>query len=369
MSTRWVFLVAAGLLQGLHPDIAIEVKTCQAIRSVLNVMREGVKTLMEEGGVDEQEGLLFLKVIESKMKWLKSAPPRFQIPSQRKILAAIPWIDKDMQVVDYIQNVAQRIVFQYNDRIVSVDDPPSGIHVIISGLVRVGRGLLFACIWSLVSGRPSLTDSHKTLLQVVSPISPQSKTTMQTLDYLSTGNVVGEISELTRRPRMATLICETTVKTLYMSTENLETMFLYFSDLDPPLKSRLWQVCAIRVAANVLSKISSYVNVPREMLLSRLEDLQVRHVTTPTVDITREMTDVVLITGEAIDQKNGDIYIAPCFIPSRVKSLRFPNLNAPRAVNPTLCYTLGDTGLGPHPSRLQTVSIMDTSMGSSDKNM
>ncbi|KAK3749868.1 hypothetical protein RRG08_066181 [Elysia crispata] len=324
-----------GLLQGLHPDIALEVKTCQAIRSVLNVMRDGVKTLMEEGGIDEPEGLLFMKVIESKMKWLKSAPPRLKIPSTRKILASIPWIDKNMNVVDYIQTVGQRIVFQYNDRIVNIDDPFNGIHVIISGLVRV-----------------------------VCPVTPNNKTNMQTLDYLSTGNVVGEISELTRRPRMATLICETTVKTLYMSTESLETMFLFFSDLNPPLKTRLWQVCAMRVAVNVLSKVSNYQSLPKELLLSRLEGMRVKHMTTKTIEITKDMSDVVLITGEAMDCNSNETYTAPCFIPPKVKCLEFPLLDQPGAVNPTISFTVGD--LVTHSSRVHAMSVMDPTLAHDD---
>ena len=56
--------MTSGFLQGLHPDIVFGVKTHQAIRSVLNSMRDGMYELLEDGGIDESEGIIFIKVIE-----------------------------------------------------------------------------------------------------------------------------------------------------------------------------------------------------------------------------------------------------------------------------------------------------------------
>ncbi|KAH9488903.1 hypothetical protein Btru_058634 [Bulinus truncatus] len=295
-----------GLLQGLHPDIALGVKTCQAIRSVLNVMREGMHHLMEEGGIDEPDGLLFVKVIESKMKRLMAAPPVLEIPSTKKILAAIPWIDGDYKLVDFIYHMAQEKLYNYGEVILRHGELPDGIYFIMSGLVKVEA--------------PIMTDNKNQI------------NTMQTLDFLSTGNVIGEISVLTQKRRTATLTCETTVKTLYLSTADLQMVCDHFSHLNPPLLARLWKVCAIRISINILSNVASYHGMRKETLLTRLENAELEHVNdqTNTFEITPHMIDVLLIMGEAYDSLTRERYIGPCYIPKTVIKLFFPAGQVPR---------------------------------------
>jgi hypothetical protein len=47
----------AGLLQKDNPEVAMKVKTRQAIRTVLNNMRDEVHTLLQDGLLEEAEGL------------------------------------------------------------------------------------------------------------------------------------------------------------------------------------------------------------------------------------------------------------------------------------------------------------------------
>ncbi|CAL1527667.1 unnamed protein product, partial [Lymnaea stagnalis] len=293
-----------GLLQGLHPDIALGVKTCQAIRSVLNVMRDAMHHLMEEGGIDEAEGLLFIKamfpyfqVIESKMKRLMAAPPTLEIPSTKKILSAIPWIDGDQSMVEFINNLAEERLYNYGDIILRFGDQPDGIYFIISGLVKV-----------------------EAFLKTESGVASNN---MQTLDFLSTGNVIGEISVLTQKPRTATLTCETSVKTLYLSTADLKEVCEQFRDSTPPLLGRLWKVCAVRISINILANVASYHGMRKETLLARLENAELEHVdeVTNQFEITPQMIDVILIMGEAYDVQTREKFVGPCYIPKTVFSL------------------------------------------------
>lgn len=55
-------MLIVGMLQKQHPDIALSIKTRQAIRSVLNNLRDGVHELLMDGILEEAEGTKLEKV-------------------------------------------------------------------------------------------------------------------------------------------------------------------------------------------------------------------------------------------------------------------------------------------------------------------
>ena len=70
------------MLSKQHPDIALSIKTRQAIRSVLNQLRDGIHELLTDGILEEAEGHKLEKVnlheinrqeIHRSSKLLKSA--------------------------------------------------------------------------------------------------------------------------------------------------------------------------------------------------------------------------------------------------------------------------------------------------------
>lgn len=50
------------MLQKQHPDIALSIKTRQAIRSVLNSLRDGIHELLMDGILEEADGHKLEKV-------------------------------------------------------------------------------------------------------------------------------------------------------------------------------------------------------------------------------------------------------------------------------------------------------------------
>lgn len=64
-------------------------------------------------------------------------PPQLLIPSPKKILESIPWIDGNQLLVEFILGLAEKRVYQYGDAIMKIGDVPDGIHFIVSGLVKV----------------------------------------------------------------------------------------------------------------------------------------------------------------------------------------------------------------------------------------
>jgi sodium/hydrogen exchanger 10/11 len=56
------FSFMTGMLSKQHPDIALSIKTRQAIRSVLNQLRDGIHELLTDGILEEAEGHKLEKV-------------------------------------------------------------------------------------------------------------------------------------------------------------------------------------------------------------------------------------------------------------------------------------------------------------------
>ena len=51
------------MLTKQHPEIALSIKTRQAVRSVLNQLRDGVQELTMDGIIEETEGHKLEKVV------------------------------------------------------------------------------------------------------------------------------------------------------------------------------------------------------------------------------------------------------------------------------------------------------------------
>jgi len=65
LNTSPTIAVDAGMLSKQHPDIALSIKTRQAIRSVLNQIRDGIHDLLADGILEEAEGIKLMKVRDS----------------------------------------------------------------------------------------------------------------------------------------------------------------------------------------------------------------------------------------------------------------------------------------------------------------
>ena len=57
------------MLTKQHPEIALSIKTRQAVRSVLNQLRDGVQELTMDGIIEETEGGKLEKVISILNTW------------------------------------------------------------------------------------------------------------------------------------------------------------------------------------------------------------------------------------------------------------------------------------------------------------
>ncbi|XP_060556352.1 sodium/hydrogen exchanger 10-like isoform X2 [Ruditapes philippinarum] len=295
-----------GMLSKQHPDIALSIKTRQAIRSVLNQLRDGIHELLTDGILEEAEGHKLEKKVEERMKRLQSAPPSLPIPPPDKMLKNVSWLRNDKELMEYIKEKAKLLSFDFDDIIMREGDPAGGIYVIISGMVRLES--------SNPSGKPVLSLQEK-----------PSGTTIQiktyVLDFMTSGNIIGEMGLLTHKHRSATVICETSVQLLYVSLEDMEYAMQKFNKGDEPLEYRLWHVCANRIAANILMKQSAFQGWTKEKIKLRLENSYLASTSNRQFIVDSSMSDVVLISGSAKNPFSDEIFDGPCYVPWTVFKL------------------------------------------------
>ncbi|KAK3101953.1 hypothetical protein FSP39_007588 [Pinctada imbricata] len=321
-----------GMLTKQHPDIALSIKTRQAIRSVLNNLRDGIHELLMDGILEEAEGHKLEKMVEEKMKRLLNAAPSLPLPPPDKMLNHVFWLRNDPKLISYIKEKAKLITYNYEDVIIHEGDPPGGIYIIVSGMVRL----------------ESTSQPGKPIILEDKPSGSELHVKANLIDFLTAGNVLGEMGLLTKRPRSATVTCETAVQVLVISQDDMETALKEFNDSEPSLEYRLWHVCANRIATSVLMKQPSYQGWTKEKIKLRLENsylFDAEESDVFTVDAT--MSDVVLVNGYAENAFTKDQFTGPCYIPWSVLKLQ---LQTDKGVKPVLLIVPAEVGQPTHKS-------------------
>ncbi|XP_055996016.1 sodium/hydrogen exchanger 10-like isoform X4 [Ostrea edulis] len=338
-----------GMLQKQHPDIALSIKTRQAIRSVLNNLRDGVHELLMDGILEEAEGTKLEKMVEEKMKRLLNFPPNLPLPPPEFMLKHVFWLRNDTKLISYIKSQAKLISYNYDDVIIHEGDPPGGIYILVSGMVRINKAHQLES--TIQPGKPIIYEGKPT-----SGSELQIKANL--IDFLTSGNIIGEMGLLTKRPRSATVTCETSVQVLFISGEDMEKAMLEFHDSEPSLEYRLWHVCANRIATSILMKQPAYQGWTKEKIKLQLENsylLDSDDIDIFTVDAT--MSDVVLINGHAQNVFTREAFSAPCYIPWTVLKLELQPEKGPKTV-----LLIVPTEMG-QPTHSQHVSGHDTKHG------
>ncbi|ESO95291.1 hypothetical protein LOTGIDRAFT_160411 [Lottia gigantea] len=319
-----------GLLQKNHPDIALSVKTRQAIRSVLNNLRDGINELHEDGVLVETEREKLRKMVEVQMKKLLTAPPSMPLPPPEKLLNNVTWLQNDEKLIDYFKNCAQLVSYDYGDVILNEGDPSQGIYIIVSGLVRL----------ETTRSRTRSSTSATTLFE------------NKLMDFLTTGNIIGEMGFLTHRSRMASVKCETAVQLLHISSEDMEKAFEEFVETEPSLEYRLWRVCASRLAVSVLMEQPDYQGWTKEKIKLRLENSYlVSGDENDTFTIDSGMADILLIHGYAHNAFTREPFVGPCYIPLTVLKL---NLHTDKIAKPVILIIPSEMGPGIPSERRQS---------------
>ncbi|KAL6480686.1 hypothetical protein MHYP_G00117190 [Metynnis hypsauchen] len=279
-----------GLLQRNYPEIAISVKTRQACRAVLNSQRETIGSLMLMGLLDEVESKKLKKMIEIRMKKLTKFPPTIPAPTAESLLPNLPWLHSDVAQIEFIKKVAKLMIFDLGDIIMRENDKPQGIHLIVSGVVKMtgsspGYG-----------GREQKEKSH-------------------VIDYQSSGTIIGELNCLTQQPLEFTVTCETATQTCFIGINSLFEAFDVFPE-DPSLEYKMWLSLAIRIATTVFMENINYQGWTHHKMCSYLSNAYLMDVEVNGKVLLYDgsIQDVVVIYGSCSDVLDQRSYQAPALI-------------------------------------------------------
>jgi len=228
-------------LRNSYPEIYNAISTRQAIRSTLNYEQKMVERLLKKGQIDAEEAAKINSNIEKRMKKLVDAPPDVKTPEKAKLLENISWfknLDKD--TFNKIVNLFQYRVYAVGEKIIKEKGQAEGLFVIARGTVKVYQN-------------------------------------NKLIDMLGKGNIVGEIASLTDTPRTATVIAESPVSVLRLTSVNMQQVI----QGNETLEDKLWGIAGPRIAENILGELKKYQNLTNKELkkfISRGELIRTKNI-------------------------------------------------------------------------------------------
>ncbi|XP_014349995.1 sperm-specific sodium:proton exchanger-like isoform X2 [Latimeria chalumnae] len=286
-----------GMLQRNYPEVAISVKTTQAIRTVLNSTRDTIQTFISGGLIEENDALKLQKLIDIKMRQLSSFPSTISPPTAEELLQNVPWLENSKKEIHFIKSRAKLFFYDYGDIIMHEGEPTKGIHLIVSGLVKVS-----GTAPSFGNNRHQQTKLEKEKKQVI--------------DFRGIGTIFGELNCLTQQPTEATVTSETASQTCFVSSDDLFEAFDIFNQY-PSLEYKIWRTFAVRTSISILMEDIAYQGWTYNRLYSYMayayvEDIEMNR---KAEVYDGNMDDVVLVYGSCEDCQTTYTYDAPFLIP------------------------------------------------------
>ena len=253
-----------------YPEVTVGIETKDAIRSVLNHERSTIKKMRGEGMLEADEASRMITAVEERMKNVMESPLELRLPEPEEVLREVTWL-KGMSddVIQKILNASESRVYNSGDALMKQGDTGDGLIVITRGSVKVSIG------------------------DVV-------------VDIMGRGAVIGEMAVLAGVPRTATVIADSTVNALWLTTDSMQAIM----EESPELSGSLWKTAAMRFAENLLGTKSPYNGWSQIQLRRWLNDGEVM------APADGESTNLygkvaVLISGQAIAPGSAEPIAAP----------------------------------------------------------
>ncbi|GMH81942.1 hypothetical protein TrVE_jg7740 [Triparma verrucosa] len=162
-------------VQRYLPEIAANIATLRATRSMLNAQRGAASQLFEEGFLDKLEHGRVRDIIEHKMMKLQSNPPVIDLPSKLELIKEISWLgNATAETIQEMSRIAQDVVVDKGDVIIKQGETGENLFLIARGTATV-----------------TIHQDDKKEEEVVAEI--------------GVGQLIGELSWLTHKPRAATV--------------------------------------------------------------------------------------------------------------------------------------------------------------------
>ncbi|GAB4379481.1 MAG: cation:proton antiporter [Salibacteraceae bacterium] len=175
-------------LRKTYPEIYRGIATRQAIRSVLNYELHTVDRLRNKGRLDSSEAARLRKNIEARMKQLLEKPPSIELPETKDLIEAIPWLSSlNKEVKKKFASLCHIKNFANGQRLVKEGKSGQGLFIIARGRVKIEKD-------------------------------------GTVVDVMTKGAVVGRRSTRSGNPSEYTVVAETPVTALWLSSSNAERL-------------------------------------------------------------------------------------------------------------------------------------------------
>ncbi|XP_044264363.1 sodium/hydrogen exchanger 10-like [Tribolium madens] len=311
-----------GVIQKEKPWIAITVKTKQAIRTILNSMKEAANQLKIAGWVDDYEQEKLTQVIGelwSKVNSIKTVQPS----APKVIFKEVAWMAGDQNVIDFLfENVTVK-KFEPGDVVFGEGTVADGIYIVVTGLFMI-----------TYKPEPNVLSSLHEFGQL--PIGDYLSATQydeRVVDYIVSGNCIGELSTLTGRAYNSTVSADAHCQVYVLSKGVINRAMELSPDPVVGLECRLWKEVSIRMAVPLLMSVPAYQGFSQDQIKYALERAFVPNLSNYKVFAVTDMVeDIILIEGTAADFNTRETFVAPCCIPRTVQKLILPKsslLNIP----------------------------------------
>ncbi|XP_011511027.1 solute carrier family 9 member C1 isoform X9 [Homo sapiens] len=283
-----------GYLEYDHPEIAVTVKTKEEINVMLNMATEILKAFGLKGIISKTEGAGINKLIMAKKKEVLDSQSIIRPLTVEEVLYHIPWLDKNKDYINFIQEKAKVVTFDCGNDIFEEGDEPKGIYIIISGMVKLEKskpGL----------GIDQMVESKEKDFPIIDT------------DYMLSGEIIGEINCLTNEPMKYSATCKTVVETCFIPKTHL---YDAFEQCSPLIKQKMWLKLGLAITARKIREHLSYEDWNYNMQL-KLSNIYVVDIPMSTkTDIYDEnLIYVILIHGAVEDCLLRKTYRAPFLIP------------------------------------------------------
>ncbi|XP_031792768.1 sodium/hydrogen exchanger 11 isoform X1 [Sarcophilus harrisii] len=282
-----------GLLEHECREVVIALKTKQAIRNVLGKALKNLRFLWSRGIIDKTEGSKMNKLFLAKIKSLNNFPMTIPPPTPEKFLHNIVWLENKDVLIEFFKEKAQLACFDYGEVICKEGDMPQGIYLIISGMSSLNGSLLHFGIHPKLREKANLSKTYT--------------------EYITSGDIIGELSCLLKREMGYTATCETTLQACFISLEDLyESLDVFWSFLE----EKMW----LNVALNIANQYIKAGIMGEELTYQKY--LEENNVYMENLSIYSElsiydntMQYVLIVFGSVNNVATEEPYFAPSLIP------------------------------------------------------
>ncbi|XP_012585975.1 PREDICTED: sodium/hydrogen exchanger 10 [Condylura cristata] len=285
-----------GYLEYDHPEIAITMKTKEQIHLMLNLASQIVEVFRVKGILHKVEGAEINKLIMIKKREILNDQLTIKPLTADEVLYHIPWLDKDKELINFIREEAKIITFDCGNDIFEEGDEPQGIYVIISGMVK------------FQSSKPGVG------MNQILEESEEKDNQITYIDFMISGEIIGELNCLTKEPMKYSATCKTVVETFFIPKNHL---YKAFDQYCPHMEYKMWLKLGLSITARKIKEHLSYEEWNYKLQL-KLCNVFVKDIPKSTkTDIYGEtVAYVILIHGAVEDCQLRKAYKAPSLIPT-----------------------------------------------------